>query len=169
MQLEGDVVEGLYDMALLSWAERMEPVLPLVVNPPAKAGNTNVAGQAQSVGAQSVAQGQTQTANVDADVARAQAQGVNVPGQPPVLSQTPLHTQGQSQSQNADVGAQMEGLHLGETQGQSANPDVTGQGQGQGQAQGQGGPRGEGRGRGGEDCFEEARRRKGASLSTHSE
>lgn len=33
IHLEGPIVESFYDMALLSWGEKMEPPLPLLVNP----------------------------------------------------------------------------------------------------------------------------------------
>lgn len=33
IHLEGPIVESFYDMALLSWSEKMEPPLPLLVNP----------------------------------------------------------------------------------------------------------------------------------------
>jgi phosphatidylserine/phosphatidylglycerophosphate/cardiolipin synthase-like enzyme len=33
LHLEGPIVDAFYDMALLSWAEPMEPPLPLLVNP----------------------------------------------------------------------------------------------------------------------------------------
>lgn len=33
LHLEGPIVDAFYDMALLSWAEPMDPPLPLLVNP----------------------------------------------------------------------------------------------------------------------------------------
>ena len=33
LHLEGPIVQSFYDMALLSWAEKMTPPLPLLVNP----------------------------------------------------------------------------------------------------------------------------------------
>jgi phosphatidylserine/phosphatidylglycerophosphate/cardiolipin synthase-like enzyme len=33
IHLEGPIVDAFYDMALLSWAEKMDPPLPLLVNP----------------------------------------------------------------------------------------------------------------------------------------
>ena len=33
IHLEGPIVNSFYDMALLSWAEPMDPPLPLLVNP----------------------------------------------------------------------------------------------------------------------------------------
>ena len=33
LHLEGPIVDAFYDMALLSWAETMDPPLPLLVNP----------------------------------------------------------------------------------------------------------------------------------------
>ena len=36
LHLEGPIVNAFYDMALLSWAEVMDPPLPLLVNPNAQ-------------------------------------------------------------------------------------------------------------------------------------
>lgn len=33
LHLEGQIVDAFYDMALLSWAEPMDPPLPLIANP----------------------------------------------------------------------------------------------------------------------------------------
>ena len=38
LHLEGPIVDAFYDMALLSWAEPMDPPLPLLVNPSLRAG-----------------------------------------------------------------------------------------------------------------------------------
>ena len=38
LHLEGPIVDAFYDMALLSWAEPMDPPLPLLVNPGLRAG-----------------------------------------------------------------------------------------------------------------------------------
>lgn len=41
IHLEGPVVDSFYDMALMSWAEKMDPPLPLLVNPSLRASTTN--------------------------------------------------------------------------------------------------------------------------------
>lgn len=33
IHLEGPIVQSFYDMALISWGEKMNPPLPLLVNP----------------------------------------------------------------------------------------------------------------------------------------